>query len=233
MFADYSLSVNDRIRILNLVNDGKIKNYVNRMGDNDVLFLKINVNKFPGPYHISIRDKSWIKEMEMNYDEERSNEDSQSIVDSFEEINEQKSDDTVTVHIQYVTGENYVQTSTFNIPKKFFDDEDNVIGELIEENVVFTTEFMKSAVKKNFKQDKTHITELIKNMDNDNIVVMIETPFSQDFTPTIHIKEDMKKYLKKRLINIDLSDKVLLYIIRDGYRYHGIGFTRKEVDDFE
>jgi hypothetical protein len=67
MFADYSLSINDRLRILNIINDGAIEKYVEEIKEIDqtaeqsVIFIKVNVNKFPGPYHVSVRTANWMR----------------------------------------------------------------------------------------------------------------------------------------------------------------------------
>jgi hypothetical protein len=165
-------------------------------------------------------------------DEERDIQASQNIVNLFNKINNNKGKEDVTVHIHYVTGEDYIQTSTFNIPGSSFADENTVIGELEDEKVYYTSERMKTMGKEILNNNKEVIMNKLTDMNKDEILVISDVPFGET-TSAIHKRKEMEKYLKKRLININLDDKVLLYIIRDSYRFHGVGFSSIELEDLE
>lgn len=230
MFADYSLSIGDRKRILNLLNAGKegpVHKYVTQMKDTDVIFIKLNVDKFPGPYHISIRTPEYIKEMEMNYNKERDTKSSQNVIDLFEGIYTRKTEDSLIVHIHYVTGGEFVQTSTFSLVKGFFEDENSVIPITEKETFYYTEELLRKMATSLIKINLDTFKDLHKELTNDNIIVISSTPFGE-IESGLNLKSNIMKFLQKRMIDQDLSNFVLFYFVEDGYRFHGIGLTEQE-----
>jgi len=163
----------------------------------------------------------------MNYNEERDRESSQKVIDLFEGIYERKTEDSLIVHIHYVTGGEFVQTSTFNLVKGFFEDENNVIGITEKETFYYTEELLRKMATSLIKINFDIFNGLHKELTNDNIIVISSTPFGE-IESGLNIKSNLDKFLRKRMIDQNLLNFVIFYFVEDGYRFHGVGFTEHE-----
>ena len=204
MFGNYSVSINDRLRILNLLN---LTEFVSKMGDNDVLFIEVPMNDFPNS----------LVTIEIQTADEIRN--SETCTSSFDSIYNERTKETAILHINYNTG--YSQISTFNIPKQFLENPKTVLGELQEETNFYNTEKV-TKLGKEIIEDNPETYEKVVNKRKDNECTFIEGSLFGKVTLSNIDREFLKGILNKRFVNVNLEKPCTVFVLRDGYRYHGV-----------
>jgi hypothetical protein len=208
----YQFPINDRYRLINLVNDGTWgEKYVSKMKKDDVLVFRFQPDEFEintnPKFSVGIVSVKEIKKYVQNDK-------------SFKNIHKNVTSNAITLYIVFEFENTPSQMSTINVPKEFFYTNDMVIGQMDEECTLYTEKVLLDQFK----------ALDIKHTPKDNNIVMVVNEINKNEAIIYNLPKDIAQtYFDKRFIDIDASNSKLqaVYIVQDGYRFHGVAINKK------